>query len=318
VYAYWAGHRALVQHAARIGIDAAVLPVREEQYYRLKRSLPSDPPLVSIIIPTRDKLDVLRKCVLSILSKTDYAPFEIVIADNGSVEPETLRYFSELSSARQATIIGYDRPFNYSAINNFAVRVAANGSLICLLNNDIEVINGDWLSEMVSHAIRPDVGCVGAKLYYPNDTIQHAGVILGLGGVAGHSHKHSERESPGYYGRLMLVHNVSAVTAACLVVRKSVYLAAGGLDEDNLAVAFNDVDFCLRVKQLGYRHVWTPFAELYHHESVSRGPDSAPGALERFQREISYMKKRWRTELQRDSYYSVNLTLDREDFSLAG
>jgi GT2 family glycosyltransferase len=186
------------------------------------------------------------------------------------------------------------------------------------MNNDIEVINGGWLTELVTHAVRSEVGCVGAKLYYPDDTLQHAGVILGLGGVAGHSHKHWKRSEGGYYGRLMLVQNLSAVTAACMAVRKSVYLEAGGLDEENLAVAFNDVDFCLRVRELGYLNVWTPFAELYHHESFSRGSDSAPGAVGRFQNEMFYMKRRWNKELRADAYYSVNLTRDYEDFSLAG
>jgi GT2 family glycosyltransferase len=176
------------------------------------------------------------------------------------------------------------------------------------------VIAPDWLTEMVSHAVRPDIGAVGAKLYYDNDTIQHAGVIAGLGGVAGHSHKHYPRESPGYYRRLFLVQNVSAVTGACLVVRKSIYRKVGGLNERDLPIAFNDVDFCLRLRELGLRNLWTPYAELYHHESVSRGPEDSPEKIMRFQREIRFMKERWGEGLLRDPYYSPMLTLDREDF----
>ena len=316
VWAYDAGYRALVEHVDRLKIDAEVVSVRQRQYYRIKRRIPKRPPLVSLIIPTRDKADVLKVCIDSILAKTDYPRYEILIVDNNSVEQQTFDYFESLSAHANIRILRDERPFNYSAINNAAVK-KAKGEIIGLINNDIEVISPDWLSEMVSHAVRPEIGCVGAKLYYPNDTIQHAGVILGVGGVAGHSHKYSDRDAPGYFGRLMLVQNLSAVTAACLLVRKEVYKAVGGLDEDNLAVAFNDVDFCLRVRQLGLLNLWTPFAELYHHESVSRGTDNAPDVIERFQREIFYMKRRWGDLLERDAYYSVNLTLDSEDFSLA-
>jgi GT2 family glycosyltransferase len=272
--------------------------------------------LISLIIPTRDKAAVLQMCVDSILDKTDYPRYEIIIVDNNSIEPETFEYFASLADHGSIRILRYEKPFNFSAINNFAVRAAA-GDIVGLINNDMEVINGDWLTEMASHALRPEVGCVGAKLYYPNDTVQHAGVILGIGGVAGHSHKYLTRGAEGYFARLMLVQNLSAVTGACLLVRKDVYLAAGGFDEENLAVAFNDVDFCLRVRQLGYVNVWTPFAELYHHESVSRGSDAVAGAVERFQKEIFYMLGRWKDQLRNDPYYSVNLTLDREDFSVA-
>jgi GT2 family glycosyltransferase len=316
-YAHHAGRRALAEHAARTGIDAEVLSVGEEQYYRLKRAIPADPPLVSIIIPTRDKVDILRTCVGSVLNKTKYPRFEILIVDNHSTDPDTIEYLTTVTRLANVKVLRYEKQFNYSSINNFAVRQAA-GHIVCLMNNDIEVINGGWLTELVAHAVRPTIGCVGAKLYYPDDTLQHAGVILGLGGVAGHSHKHYKRSEGGYYGRLMLVQNLSAVTAACMAVRKSVYLEAGGLDEENLAIAFNDVDFCLRVRKLGYLNVWTPFAELYHHESASRGSDSAPGAVKRFQEEIFYMKRRWGKELRADAYYSINLTRDREDFSLAG
>ncbi len=205
-------------------------------------------------------------------------------------------------------------PFNYSQINNYAV-AHTDAEVIGLVNNDIEVISNNWLDEMVANAIRPEVGCVGAKLNYPNDTVQHAGVIIGLGGVAGHSHKHFDRDAVGYFGRLVVAQNLSAVTAACLLVRRDVFLSVDGLNEEKLAVAFNDVDFCLKVRQAGYLNVWTPFAELYHHESVSRGSDVTPDKIKRFMGEISYMKETWKTHKNADEYYNKNLSLNVEDFS---
>ncbi|WP_208123096.1 glycosyltransferase [Spirabiliibacterium mucosae] len=212
-------------------------------------------------------------------------------------------------------MLKYPHPFNYSAINNFAIK-KAKGKIIGLINNDIEVINGDWLSEMVSHAIREDIGCVGAMLYYPNNLVQHAGVILGIGGVAGHSHKFSTKEDCGYFSRLRLVQNYSAVTAACLVMRKSVFNEVGGLNEIDLTVAFNDVDLCLKVMKCGYRNLWTPYAELYHHESISRGQENTPEKLLRFQKEVNYMKFTWGTNSKIDQFYNMNLSFLREDFSI--
>ena len=225
-----------------------------------------------------------------------------------------MAYFDEIACHDKVTLLSYPHPFNYSAINNFAVK-HAKGEIVGLVNNDIEVINADWLTEMTSQAIREDVGCVGAMLYYPNDTIQHAGVICGLGGVAGHSHKHFAKDHPGYFKRLQLVQNLSAVTAACLLVKKTVFDEVGGLNELDLTVAFNDVDFCLRVKEQGYRNLWTPYAELYHHESISRGAEDNPEKVARFNREMEYMKQKWEKELSHDPFYNENLTLDREDFS---
>lgn len=212
-------------------------------------------------------------------------------------------------------MIHYDDVFNYSAINNFAVE-QARGTVIGMLNNDVEVISPEWLTEMVALASRPEVGCVGAKLYYPNGLIQHAGVIVGLGGVAGHSHKYYPGDHPGYFWRLHLPQNVSAVTAACLVVRKDVYQQVGGLDDKHLVVAFNDVDFCLKVSTAGYLNVWTPKAELYHHESLTRGDEITKEKRERFLSEISVMQSRWGDRLVDDPYYSPNLTRDREDFGI--
>ncbi|PSJ48035.1 glycosyltransferase family 2 protein [Zobellella endophytica] len=314
-YAHRAGLLALQDHFSGSGVR--VTDGQSAGSYRLLWPLPAKPPLVSLLIPTRDTLHHLKKCVDSIIEKTSYPHYEILILDNQSVEPETLGYFASLSAHENIRIVKYDAPFNYSSINNYGAALA-RGEVLALVNNDIEVISPDWLTEMVRHAVRKDVGCVGAKLYYGNDTIQHAGVICGLGGingVAGHSHKFYPREHPGYFNRLLLTQNLSAVTAACLLVKKSIYTQVSGLDEEHLAVAFNDVDFCLRVKEAGYRNIWTPYAELYHHESVSRGHEDTPEKLARFQAECDYMRQRWGERLRKDPAYSPNLTLDREDFS---
>lgn len=283
--------------------------------YRVRYPIPDNPPQVSLIIPTRDQLALTRQCLNSIFEKTLYKNYELVIVDNGSKEKETLEYFKEIAKLDNVRVLSYNKPFNYSAINNFAVE-NTDSELIALVNNDIEVISPEWLCEMVSHGLRSDVGCVGAKLYYPNDRIQHGGIILGIGGVAGHSHKHFKRHDFGYFSRLSLVQNLSAVTGACLLVRRNVFNEVGGLNEEELTVAFNDVDFCLKVKTAGYNNVWTPYAELYHHESVSRGAENSPAKIERFKREICYMKKNWSELLMKDPYYNPNLSIDREDFSI--
>ena len=312
-YAFPAGLRALEEHVERMQLPARVEAAPDTPFYRLRFAVPQPAPLVSLIIPTRDRADLLANCVGSILKKTSYTPYEIVIIDNGSVEKATLDYFAKIEARDNVRVLRYDKPFNYSAINNFAVS-QARGAIVGLINNDIEVISQGWLTEMVSWAVQHDVGCVGAKLYYENDTIQHAGVILGIGGVAGHSHKYFPRDHPGYFSRLKVVQNLSAVTGACLLVRKSVYLEAGGLNEKDLTVAFNDVDFCLRLREAGYLNVWTPYAELYHLESLSRGAEDRPEKVERFGREIRYMQEKW--SLCQDPYYSIHLSQTHEDFSL--
>ena len=284
--------------------------------YRCRHPLPATAPLVSLIVPTRDCCKILRRCIESIFEKTTYPNYGLIIVDNGSRERETLSYLQELDERDSVNVLRYGGPFNYSAINNFAVR-QARGAIVGLINNDVEVITPDWLHEMVSHAMRPDIGAVGAKLYYPDDRVQHGGVILGLRGMACHSHRYFPRNHPGYFNRLMVVQNYSAVTAACLVVRKEIYQSLGGLDEDNLPVAFNDVDFCLRVREAGYRNLWTPYAELYHHESISRGDEDTPEKQARFEREIAYFHRRWGHRLYLDPCYNPNLTLERTDFSLA-
>ncbi len=314
-YAYDAGLRALREHAERLKLPAVVEPAPDTPFYRMHFSVPRPAPLVSLIIPTRDKVELLRGCIDSIRRKTTYAAYEIIVVDNGSVEPATLAYFEEIARLDNVRILSWDKPFNYSAINNHAVS-EANGEIVGLVNNDIEVISPDWLTEMVSWAAQEDIGCVGAKLYYADDTVQHAGVVLGIGGVAGHSHKHYPRVHRGYFSRLKVLQNLSAVTAACLIVRKDVYESVGGLNEVDLTVAFNDVDFCLRVREAGYANVWTPYAELYHLESVSRGVEDSVEKQERFRKEVNFMMNRWGSALTTDPAYSANLTLLREDFSL--
>ena len=313
-YAQMAGERALNAHFLRTGVRGRIEFIGHG--YRAHYDLPIDQPLVSIIIPTRNALALVRQCVESITSLTSYSNYEIVIVDNGSDNVEALEYFKKISKNSGFRVIRDDREFNYSALNNQAVACSA-GSVVALVNNDIEVVSPDWLSEMVSIALQPGVGAVGAKLWYPDDTLQHGGVVLGVGGVASHAHKKLPKGQLGYFGRADLIQSFSAVTAACLVVRKEHYEAVGGLDEDHLKVAFNDIDFCLKLREAGLRNVWTPYAQLYHHESATRGDDVAPEKQERFNGEIRYMHSRWGDALKFDPFYNPNLTLSIEDFGLA-
>jgi len=283
---------------------------------RIIYALPAEPPLVTIIIPTRDQFKLLQTVVTGILQHTDYPALELIIVDNGSVATETLNYLQQLRQDSRIKVLRHDAEFNYSQLNNLAA-FQARGEILALLNNDLEIIHSDWLKEMVSHALRPEVGAVGAKLYYSNNTIQHAGVIVGLGGLAGHGFKFLPKQFAGYYWKPFLTQNYSAVTGACLVLRKEVYEKVGGLNEVQLKVAFNDVDLCLKIRAQGYWIVWTPHAELYHHESVSRGADLTMRKYLRLQREIRYMQTQWATQLAADPFYHPHLTIQFEDFSLA-
>lgn len=307
--------RAVAEHLIRTKADATATTL-PSGHVRVRYRLPTPKPPVSLIVPTRDQAGLLRQCVDGLLRRTDYEPLEIVIVDNNSEAPETFAYFAELASDNRVRILAYPGRFNYSAINNFAV-AGARHEIIGLINNDIDVIHADWLDEMVSHAIRPEIGAVGAKLYYPDDTIQHAGTIVGLHGGADHAFRHRRRGDAGYLDRLLLTQNLSALTAACLIMRKSVYDEVGGLDADNLTVAYNDVDLCLRVRARGYRIVWTPFAELYHHESASRGHELTPEKAARFRREVGYLAGRWPEVIAHDPYYNPNLEIIDDDFGLA-
>lgn len=261
---------------------------------RIDWPLPDPLPLVSIIIPTRDGIDLLQACLSSLSARTSYRPFEIIVVDNGSVRPDSLAYLAELADRDGIAVIRDDRPYNYSQLNNLAV-AAAGGDYLCLLNNDTEVIEGDWLSAMMRQAVRPHVGAVGARLLYDDGSIQHAGVTVGLGEAAGHAHRFQRQDAVGYFARVDAAHYVSAVTAACLVVEKRKFLAVGGLDEESLAVAFNDVDLCLKLQQAGWRNIYTPYATLLHHESKSRGKDFSPQHIERYRRELRTLQERWGT-----------------------
>lgn len=317
-YAMIAGERAINEHFARTGVAGSVKLIGHG--YEANYALPAELPLVSIIIPTRNGLNLLKQCIDSIFTKTTYSNYELLIVDNGSNEAETLSYLNVLSSSPQngktVLVMRDDSPFNYSRLNNQAAQ-QANGDVLVLLNNDIEVISPDWLSHMVSHALRPGIGAVGAKLYYPDGTLQHAGVTLGVGGVAAHAHRLAPKGHFGYFGRAVLTQSFSAVTAACLAIRKNIYQQVGGLNEVELAVGYNDVDFCLRVREAGYRNIYTPLAELYHHESATRGSDLTEVNKARLDKEVAYMQQRWGALLQNDPAYSLNLTLGGDDFSYA-
>ena len=314
-YAADAGRAAVAQHLERRNLRAEITPAPNlESTNRIRFDLPDELPLISIIIPTRDKVDILATCINSILERSTYPSWEIIILDNDSQELATQEYFLNLPS-NKVRVIRDESEFNFSRLNNIGVR-GANGDFVCLMNNDIEILTPDWLEEMLSFAQHPDVGCVGAKLWYPNGTLQHGGVLIGIGGVANHAHYKQHKGAAGYFGRAILHQSFSAVTGACLLVRKKVYEEVHGLDEQ-LAVAFNDVDFCLRVRELGYRNVWTPYAEMIHHESLSRGGDETPERRQRFVGEVNFMISRWGKKLCTDPAYNPNLTFDYEDFSLA-
>jgi len=284
--------------------------------YRLKYEL-SENAKVSIIIPNKNHLEDLKKCIHSIMSRTTYSNYEIVIVDNGSTDEKLFDYYRSLKENAAINVYSLDIPFNYSKLNNFAVS-KATGEYFVFLNNDTEVNTPEWLEEMLMYVQREDVAAAGAMLYYPDQTIQHAGVILGLGQdrIAGHPFHRYQRGHIGYMGRLCYAQDMSAVTAACMMVKASVYRELGGFDED-FQVAYNDVDLCMRIRQAGYLIVWTPYAELYHYESKSRGYEDSPEKRKRFEEEAQRFRNRWAKELAAgDPYYNPNLTLDRGDFSL--
>ena len=319
-YAIDAGKRAVADHIKRLGMSAKVESSKAfPTIYRIKYDLIRKP-LVSIVIPNKDHYADISKCVNTILNQSTYENYEIIIVDNGSSDQAVLDYYEELKRKRtkkKILIKSWPHPFNYSAINNYGVKFASGEQLI-LLNSDTKIISSNWIEEMLMYAQRKDVGAVGAKLYYEDNTIQHAGVVLGLGlhRVAGHVFYKAQKENLGYMGRLYYAQNYSAVTAACVMIPKKVWDTVGGLDEE-FQVAFNDVDLCMRIRKAGYLIVWTPYAELYHYESKSRGAEDTPEKRKRFEGEVRRFQERWKKELAAgDPYYNPNLTLDREDFSL--
>ncbi len=300
-----AARRALRDHAAARGETVEVVADRT---HRVLHPSPKRWPRVTAIVPTRDNLDVLRVCVEGLLDGTDYPALDIIVVDNASERPDTLAWLDAIA-ARGVTVLRYPHPFNYSAMNNFAAE-RARGEILLLLNNDVAVIEPGWLREMARLAMQPGIGAVGAKLLYPNDHVQHAGVVLGMGGVGAHVYQGAERDDPGYYNRLRVTQEVGCVTAACMAVPADVYAAVGGFDAEHLLVAFNDVDFCLRLRASGRRIVWTPHALLHHWESKSRGSDFAPERLARFVAEVDTMKARWGSELACDPFFNPNFSLD--------
>ncbi len=315
-YADTAGKLAIESALQRRNIDGEVLSVDQLFHYHVKRKL-RHRPLVSIIIPFKDQGKLLKQCVYSIFEKTGYGNFEIILVDNGSEKETTHDIVNELKNEySKIKYYLYPIPFNYSKLNNMSVSMA-NGEHLVLMNNDIEILNSDWIESLLEHSQRETVGAVGGKLFYPDGSIQHAGIIIGIGGFAGHSHRFFKGDDPGYYHRLMSVQNISAVTGALMMVKTKLYHELGGMVEEEFAVALNDVDFCLRLRRRGYLNIFTPYCQAIHHESATRGYEETSAKKKRFSIEIREFKNKWKAEIERgDPYYNRNLTLNREDFSI--
>ncbi len=307
-YVFEAARKALRDAIRRRNIRGEIVDGLWTNSYRLKREIIGNP-LISIIIPFRDHVEVLKTCLESIFAKTSYLNYEILLVNNSSELLETREYMREIEHCPRVRLLHYNAPYNYSAINNFA-SLKAEGEYLVLLNNDTEIIEPDWLQAMLEHAQRPEVGAVGAKLLYPNNTIQHAGVVVGVGGAANHAYQKMNSDHHGYFGQLNVVRSYSAVTFACMMLRKAVYEEMDGLDEENLAVSFNDVDFCLRLREKGYLIIYTPYARVYHHESLSRGYNVS------FNEEYYLRRRHQGIFRDGDPYYNPNLSRERLDFSL--
>lgn len=304
----------LEAHLRRCGVSGQVKgigPTGLRIRYALTRH-----PLVSVLIPTRDGAALLSRCLAGVLGRTRYRRLEVLVVDNGSTQADALALLAEVAGDSRVRVLRDPRAFNFSALNNLAAR-EAQGEVLCLLNNDTDVIAPDWLDEMLGHLLQERVGAVGAKLLYPDARVQHGGDLLGRDGIGRHLHTLLGRDAPGYQGRAALAQELSAVTAACLLTWRDLYLSLGGLDERNLPVAYNDLDYCLRLGRAGYRVVWTPHAELYHWEKVSRGPTRSPSTERRARRELAHMRRRWASFAGSDPYYNPNLDDLRADFSLA-
>ena len=314
-YAFEAGKRAIEEHYHRTGIKAEVYQGEFLGLYRT-RFLRDYDPLISIIIPNKDHIEDLKRCMDSIDQKSSYKNYEYIIVENNSTDEKTFQYYKDLEAENpKAHVVYWDREFNYSAINNYGVTFA-KGEYILLLNNDTEIINETCLEELLGYCMRSDVGAVGARMYYEDDTIQHAGVVIGFGGIAGHCFVLQPRGTTGYCHRIICAQDYSAVTAACMLVKKSAFDEVGGLTEE-LAVAFNDIDFCMKLREAGYLIVYNPYAELYHYESKSRGLEDTPEKVARFNKEMQIFERRWPDILRNgDPYYNPNLTLKSQDFSL--
>jgi GT2 family glycosyltransferase len=316
-YAYDAALKALNEAMARRGEGGYVEHLGEDRGNYVARYEIKNRGKVSVIIPTRDLASDVQLCVESIFALTTYPDYEVIVLDNGSVKPETKRLFGRLQRAEpdRFHVVAHDVPFNYSEINNYAAK-HARGEYYLFLNNDTEVLSGDWMTLMVEQAQRRSIGAVGAKLLYADGRVQHAGVVIGIGGMAGHAFRNFEASADGYFNFLRTANNYSAVTAACLMTRRQVFEELGGFDE-GLAIAYNDVDLCLRMGEAGYRCIYLPYVELRHYESKSRGYDVTEEQESRDQRERLFMERRWKISSFADPYYNVNLTLEREDFSIS-
>jgi GT2 family glycosyltransferase len=307
--------RAVARHLERIRASATPERGTAQLTVRVRWRLPDPAPTVAVLIPTRDGR-LLEPCLRGVLARTDYDPLEVIVVDNGSQSPAIAGILSDAVADRRVRVLRDERPFNFSALMNEAAS-ATSAQVLLLLNDDVEVIDPGWLKELVSHVVRPDVGCAGPMLLYPDGTIQHAGIALGIGGIAGHPWRGQPAHHSGHLGRLTVARTVSAVTGACLAVRAEVWRTVGGMDAVELPVAFNDVDFCLRVGQRGLRTVWTPEAVLVHHESQTRGPEDTPDKKLRFAQEVAFMRKRWGALLEADPYWSPHLSRRAEDASIA-
>lgn len=314
-YAYEAGRKAVREHYQRLGIDAKVEMTERPGWYRSHVKVQGNP-LISVIIPNKDHTDDLELCLFSMTRKSTYRDYEILIVENNSEKEETFEYYRKLPDRYpKARVLTWEKEFNYSAINNFAAK-EAKGEYLLFLNNDVEILTPDWMEEMLQNCQQENVAAVGAKLYYPDDTIQHAGVVLGLGGIAGHIMCRASKEDPGYFGRMISVQEISAVTAACMMVKKSDFDAVGGLDE-TFQVAFNDIDLCMKFRAAGKKIIFTPYAELYHYESKSRGLEDTPEKQFRFDKEVKRFQEKWAQQLEMgDPYYSPNLSVTEGDCSL--
>lgn len=313
-YAYDAGKRAVTEHIRRCGEEAEVTDTLFPGFYRAKYQVTGEP-LISIIIPNKDEKETLKKCLDSIKEKSTYHNYEIIIVENNSTSQEIFDYYKEIDGRDGIRVVYWKSGFNYSALNNFGFTFAKGDYILCL-NNDVTVITPDWLERMIGQCQRQEVGIVGVKLYYPDNTIQHAGVIIGIGGVAGAMFVGMARERSGYLRKAILQQDLSAVTAACMMVDRKAWEAAGGFNED-LAVAFNDIDFCLKVRREGYLVVYEPNVELYHYESKSRGYEDTPEKQKRFLSEINYMKAHWSEILTKgDPYYNENFSLNTCNYTL--
>ena len=313
MYAFDAGKRAIEAHLQRIGAKAEVSHTKDLGFYRVKYQVQGNPK-VSIVIPNKDEKETLKKCLESIWQKTTYSNYEIILVENNSTTREIRDYYQELDGKNGVRVVYWDKEFNYSAINNFGISYAKGEYILCL-NNDITVISPEWMEELLANCQRSEVGIVGARLYYPDNTIQHAGIVLGMGGCAGSLFVGLARSRGGYLHKAALQQDLSAVTAACFMVKKEAFEKVGGFEE-KLAVAFNDVDFCLKVRHAGYLVVYDPYAELYHHESKTRGYENTEAKKRRFQEEIEYMRCHWMPDILRDPYYNENLSLKASDYSL--